>query len=63
MTGATPTDWKMDFGLTGRKPPHFFSSVDQLDDTTGKVPQPHAPTLSWSENNGSWHAWIETHCH
>jgi hypothetical protein len=35
-------DWKKDFGLDGRKPPHFFSSVDQLDDAAGKVPHPHA---------------------
>jgi hypothetical protein len=35
-------DWKKDFGLEDRKPPHFFSSVDQLDDAMMQVPQPHA---------------------
>ena len=42
MTTAAQKDWKQDFGLNGRKPPHFFSSVDQLDDVAGRVPQPHA---------------------
>jgi len=40
ITGLT--DWREEFGLDGRKPPHFFSSVDQLNDAAGKVPQPHA---------------------
>ncbi|MCD6298877.1 MAG: N-6 DNA methylase, partial [Deltaproteobacteria bacterium] len=43
MTISAQKDWKKDFGLDGRKPPHFFSSVDQLDGTAGKVP--HAHTL------------------
>lgn len=42
MIGTAPKDWKKDFGLDGQKPPHFFSSVDQLDDAVGKVPHPHA---------------------
>jgi hypothetical protein len=42
MTTAAQKDWKQDFGLDSRKPPHFFSSVDQLDDAAGKTPQPHA---------------------
>jgi len=42
MIAIAEKDWKKDFGLDGRKPPHFFSSVDQLDDAAGKVPQPHA---------------------
>jgi hypothetical protein len=42
MTTAAPKDWIVEFGLGGRKPPEFFSSVDQLDDVAGKVPQPHA---------------------
>ncbi|HUY92692.1 MAG TPA: N-6 DNA methylase [Pirellulales bacterium] len=42
MTTAAQNDWKRDFGLDDRKPPHFFSSADQLDDAAGKTPQPHA---------------------
>ena len=41
MIATAQKDWKKDFGLDGRKPPHFFSSVDQLDDAAGKVPHPH----------------------
>ena len=42
MTTAAATDWKVEFGLDDRMPPHFFSSVDQLDAAAGTVPQPHA---------------------
>ena len=42
MITAAPKDWKKDFGLDGREPPHFVSSVGQLDDAAGTVPQPHA---------------------
>jgi hypothetical protein len=42
MTATPPKDWKKEFGLEGRKPPHFLSSVNQLDDAAGRVPQPHA---------------------
>jgi hypothetical protein len=42
MTAASQRDWKKDFGLDSRNPPHFFSSVDQLDAAAGKSPQPHA---------------------
>jgi hypothetical protein len=42
MSTTAQQDWKKDFGLDDRKPPHFFSSMDQLDDTAGRVPQPHA---------------------
>lgn len=41
MTTAAQKDWKKEFGLDSRKPPHFFSSVDELDDAPGNVPQPH----------------------
>ncbi len=41
MTTAQ-TDWKKDFGLDGHAPPHFFSSVDQLDAAAVGGPQPHA---------------------
>ncbi len=41
MIANAQQDWKKDFGLDSRKPPHFFSSVDQLDDAPGKVPHPH----------------------
>lgn len=34
--------WIRDFGLDDHQPPRFFSSVDQLDDATGKVPQPQS---------------------
>jgi hypothetical protein len=43
VTISTQENWKKDFGLDGRKPPHFFSSVDQLDGVAGKIP--HAHTL------------------
>jgi hypothetical protein len=42
MTAAAQKDWQKDFGLDDWKPPHFFSSVDQLDDAAGNVPQAHA---------------------
>ncbi|HCA80969.1 MAG TPA: type I restriction endonuclease subunit M [Bacteroidetes bacterium] len=41
MITTAPNDWKKDFGLDGRKPPYFFSSVDQLDGAAGKVPHAH----------------------
>ncbi|RJR46750.1 MAG: type I restriction endonuclease subunit M [Desulfobacteraceae bacterium] len=41
MVAIAQKDWKRDFGLDDRKPPHFFSSVEELDDAAGKVPQPH----------------------
>lgn len=34
------TDWKKDFGLEDRKPPYFFSSVEQLDSATVRVSHP-----------------------
>ena len=42
MIATAQKDWKKDFGLDGRKPPHFFSSVDQFDDAAGQVPASHA---------------------
>jgi len=42
MNTTAQKDWKKDFGLEGRKPPYFFSSVDQLDDAAGQAPAPHA---------------------
>jgi len=42
MTAATATDWRKDFGIADKRPPEFFSSVDQLDDAAGKAAQPHA---------------------
>jgi len=42
MIATAQKDWKKDFDLDSRKPPHFFSSVDQLDDAAGQVPAPHA---------------------
>lgn len=42
MIATAQKDWKKDFDLDGRKPPHFFSSVDQLDDAAGQVLAPHA---------------------
>lgn len=49
MTTAAPKDWIEEFGLGGRKPPEFFSSVDQLDDVAGRVPQPHALRRAFEE--------------
>jgi hypothetical protein len=34
MTSSTETDWRAEFGLTGRKSPRFFASKDDLDPTT-----------------------------
>lgn len=42
MATETQRDWKDEFGIADRHAPQFFSSVDQLDDTAGKAPQPHA---------------------
>jgi hypothetical protein len=44
MSTAAQQDWQKDFGLDNRKPPDFFSSVDELDKAAGKgkAPQPHA---------------------
>jgi hypothetical protein len=41
MTAATATDWRKDFGIADKRPPEFFSSVDQLDNAAGKAAQPH----------------------
>lgn len=41
MTISAQKDWKKDFGLDDLKPPHFFSSVEQLDGAAGKVPHAH----------------------
>jgi len=41
MIKAAQKDWKKEFGLDDRRPPHFFSSVDQLDEVAGKVPHSH----------------------
>lgn len=41
MSTATK-DWRKEFGLDARKPPQFFSSVNDLDEGAGKAPQPHA---------------------
>jgi hypothetical protein len=49
MTTAAPRDWIEEFGLSGRMPPEFFSSVDQLDDASGKVPQPLALRRAFEE--------------
>ncbi len=40
MNVTDQTDWKKDFGLEDRKPPYFFSSVEQLDRATTRVPHP-----------------------
>jgi hypothetical protein len=40
MNVINQTDWKKDFGLEDRKPPYFFSSVEQLDNATVKVSHP-----------------------
>jgi len=40
MNVTDQTDWKKDFGLEERKPPYFFSSVEQLDRATARVPHP-----------------------
>ena len=42
MTAARVADWRKDFGIAERRPPQFLSSVDQLDQPGGAVPQPLA---------------------
>lgn len=42
MSTALGTDWRKNFGIADKRPPEFFSSVDQLDDAAGKAAQPHA---------------------
>ena len=42
MAATIQKDWRKEFGLDERKPPQFFSGVDQLDEAAGKAPQPHA---------------------
>jgi hypothetical protein len=49
MTTAASKDWIEEFGLGGREPPEFFSSADQLNDSSGKVPQPHALRRAFEE--------------
>lgn len=49
MSTAAPKDWKKEFGLDDRKPPHFFTSIDQFDDPSGRVPQPHALRRAFEE--------------
>jgi hypothetical protein len=41
MITNAPKDWRIDFGLDERQPPHFYSSVDQLDGSAGKAPHSH----------------------
>lgn len=49
MITSAQNDWKKDFGLDGRKPPHFFSSVDQLDGVGDVVPHAHALRRAFDE--------------
>jgi hypothetical protein len=42
MATAAQKDWKQEFGIAGWNPPHLFTSVQQLNDAAGKVPQSHA---------------------
>lgn len=42
MTTIAKNDWKDDFGLDDQKSSRFFSSVDQLEESAGKIPQLHA---------------------
>ncbi|MCB1919051.1 MAG: N-6 DNA methylase [Candidatus Competibacteraceae bacterium] len=42
MTSIAKKDWKKDFGLDDRKPPYFFSSINQLEKAAAKAPQIHA---------------------
>jgi hypothetical protein len=40
---TTPgTNWRKDFGIEDRKPPTFFSSLDDIDTAGSSAPQPHA---------------------
>jgi len=41
MSTIAAKDWHRDFGIENREPPHFISSVAQLD-VAGNSPQPHA---------------------
>lgn len=39
MFTITQKDWIKDFGLECRKPPHFFSTIDQIENPALDVPQ------------------------
>jgi N-6 DNA Methylase len=41
MTAATLADWRMAFGIEGRKPPAFFASPADIDAAGSAAPQAH----------------------
>lgn len=49
MSITNQEDWRKDFGLEDRKPPHFFTSVDELDREAGKVSHSHAMRLAFEQ--------------
>lgn len=41
MTGRLSSDWRAEFGIDGKGPPHFFAGPDDLDVEGGSIPQAH----------------------
>jgi hypothetical protein len=41
MPTAPGTDWRKEFGIEGRKPPHFFAGPDDIDAASHMAPQAH----------------------
>ncbi len=41
MTGHPLPDWRADFGIDGKGPPHFFAGPDDIDAANGSIPQAH----------------------
>lgn len=44
-----PTDWRMEFGIDGRKPPAFFSSPREIDEAGSVAPLPHVLRRAFEE--------------
>ena len=42
MTTEAQKNWKEEFGVENRKPPSFFSSLEEIDSAGSAAPQPHA---------------------
>jgi hypothetical protein len=49
MPAAPATDWRKEFGIEGRKPPAFFSSLQEIDEAGSAAPLPHALRRAFAE--------------
>ncbi len=41
MSTTASTDWRREFGIDGRSPPTFFTSLEEIDASHPPAPQPH----------------------